>query len=438
MMLTSSPPESITAFAAGLRAGDFTALEATERALTAAEATQGSINAFIAILGERAREQARAVDVALAAGRDPGPLAGVPVAIKDLFDVAGVATTAGSRALAGNIASHDAAAVARLADAGAVIVGKANMDQFAFGPHQADYGRTNLPRDTAYYAGGSSGGSAAAVAAGIVLAALGSDAGGSARFPASCCGVVAIKPTFGRVPARGAAPTFWSLDHVAPISRSVGDAAAMLAVLVDRWLPPVPSQGAPRVGVLASWDEGCDPTVRNAVARALDMAESAGAELRYDREVAGLEGWSRMLMATVGPEAAVALEPYPREAMPAPLLEILDAGRAQAATDYVVAQRDRAALREAVDRALGDLDALALPTSLTVAWRWDEIDDADMGVRNTATMHLPPANLSGHPAISIPAPSDGLPVGLQLVGHTGRDEALLAVAAWFESELSAA
>ena len=261
-MLTSSPPESITAFAAGLRAGDFTALEATERALTAAEATQSSINAFITVLGDRAREQARAVDAALAAGRDPGPLAGVPVAIKDLFDVAGVATTAGSRALADNIASHDAAAVARLTDAGAVIVGKANMDQFAFGPHQADYGRTNLPCDNAYYAGGSSGGSAAAVAAGIVLAALGSDAGGSARFPASCCGVVSIKPTFGRVSGRGAAPTFWSLDHVAPISRSVPDAAAMLAVLADTWSPPSPSHGAPRLGVLAGWDEGCDRTVR--------------------------------------------------------------------------------------------------------------------------------------------------------------------------------
>ena len=126
-------------------------------------------------------------------------------------------------------------------------------------------------------------------------------------------------------------------------------------------------------------DEGCDPTVRDAIAVALDVAESAGARLRYEREVAGLDGWSRMLMATVGPEAAVALEPYPREAMPAPLLEILDAGRAQSATDYVVAQRDRAALREALDRALSDVDALALPTSLTVAWRWDEIDDSDMG-----------------------------------------------------------
>ena len=231
------PTSSVADVAAAVRAGEVSALAVTERALAAAHATQDTVNAFITITGDLARAQAEAVDAAVAAGRDPGPLAGVPVAVKDLFDVAGVPTTAGSRALAGNVAHADADAVARLLGAGAVIIGKANMDQFAFGPHQADYGRTNLPIDPAYYAGGSSGGSAAAVAAEIVPAAIGSDAGGSARFPASCCGVVAVKPTFGRVPAGGAAPTFWSLDHVAPIARSVADTAALLAVLADGWSP---------------------------------------------------------------------------------------------------------------------------------------------------------------------------------------------------------
>src|SRR4051794_37385946 len=144
-----------------------------ERALAQAHATQDSINAFITITDDLARAQAV---------HATGPLAGMPVAIKDLFDVAGVPTTAGSRALANNVAVRSADAVERLVRAGAVIIGKANMDQFAFGPHQADYGRTNLPANLDYYAGGSSGGSAAAVAAGIVPAALGSDAGGSARF----------------------------------------------------------------------------------------------------------------------------------------------------------------------------------------------------------------------------------------------------------------
>jgi aspartyl-tRNA(Asn)/glutamyl-tRNA(Gln) amidotransferase subunit A len=394
-----------------------------ERALEAAHATQDTINAFITITDDLARAQA---------AEATGPLAGMPIAVKDLFDVAGVPTTAGSRALADNVPAHDADAVARLVRAGAVIIGKANMDQFAFGPHQADYGRTNLPADLDYYAGGSSGGSAAAVAAGIVPAALGSDAGGSARFPASCCGVVAVKPTFGRIPAGGAAPTFWSLDHVAPITGSVAGAAALLAVLADDWVPASRS-APPRIAVLADWDDGCDDTVRQAISRAL---QACGAELVHGRTVAGLEDWSRMLMATVGPEAAVALAPYPREAMPAPLLEILDAGRAQPAVEYVAAQRDRAALRSALEAALHDVDALALPTSLTVAWRWDDLDADEMGVRNAATKYLPPANLTGHPAISLPVASPGLPVGLQLIGRLGADEALLEVAAWLEPRVS--
>jgi aspartyl-tRNA(Asn)/glutamyl-tRNA(Gln) amidotransferase subunit A len=429
-------PRSIAAFGAGLRSGTFTAAEMTERALAAAERSQATVNAFITITAELAAVQAAAVDWALAHGRDAGPLMGVPVGIKDLIDVGGVPTTAGSRSLADNVAERDAPVVARLVDAGAVVIGKTNMDQFAFGPHQDDYGRTTLPADGAYYAGGSSGGSAAAVAAGCVLAALGSDAGGSARFPASCCGVTGFKPSFGRVPAGGIAPTFWSLDHVAPIAGSVADVEAICAVAADGWAPRRPLGRPPRLGVQEGWPDGCDATVAGALARAFDGAARAGAELFENRAVAGLEGWSRMLMATVAPEAAVALSPYDAAAIPAALHEILAAGRALPATEYVAAQRERAALRDALDEALTGLDALALPTSLSVAWRWDEIDSSDMGVRNAATMHLPAANLTGHPAISIPVASDGLPVGLQLIGHRHGDEALLEVAGWLERRLA--
>jgi aspartyl-tRNA(Asn)/glutamyl-tRNA(Gln) amidotransferase subunit A len=432
-------PRSIAELGAGLRSGAFTAARITELALANAEGSQKSINAFIAITADLARRQAATVDAALASGRDAGPLMGVPIGIKDLFDVGGVPTTAGSRSLADNIADRDAAAVTRLVDAGAVIIGKTNMDQFAFGPHQDDFGRTNLPADTAYYAGGSSGGSAAAVAAGCVLGALGSDAGGSARFPAACCGVVGFKPSFGRVPAGGVAPTFWSLDHVAPIAGSVADVQALCAAIADGWAPPPePLRRAPRLAVLEAWRDGCEPAVVRALERALDGAARAGADLIEGRAVAGLDGWSRMLMSTVTPEAAVALAPYDPAAMPAALLELLAAGRALPATEYVAAQRDRAALRAALDVALADADALVLPTSLTVAWRWEEIDGSDMGVRNAATMHLPPANLTGHPAISIPAPSGGLPVGLQLIGRSGGDEALLEVAAWLEARCAGA
>ncbi len=301
-MRMSSPttsPRSIAAFGAGLRAGDFTAAEMTERALAAAERSQATINAFITITGELARAQALAADRALAAGEDAGPLLGVPVAIKDLIDVAGVPSTAGSRSLAGNVAARDADVVARLVAGGAVIVGKANMDQFAFGPHQDDYGRTNCPADTSRYAGGSSGGSAAAVAAGCVLAALGTDAGGSTRFPAACCGVAGFKPTFGRLPAGGIAPAFWSLDHVGPIARGVEDVKALFAVLGGG--RAAPRTHPPRIATLAGWRDGCEPAVVAALDRALAAAAAAGAGVLEARAIEGLDGWSRMLMATVGP-----------------------------------------------------------------------------------------------------------------------------------------
>jgi aspartyl-tRNA(Asn)/glutamyl-tRNA(Gln) amidotransferase subunit A len=240
-------PPSIAEFGDGLRIGEFTAVEMTRYVLELAGSSQKSINAFIAITAELALSQAAAVDAELAEGRDAGPLMGVPFGVKDVFDVMGVPTTAGSRIFADNVAGSTAVAVSRLVRAGAVIVGKTNMDQFAFGPHQADFGRTNCPADTTRYAGGSSGGSAAAVASGSVIGALGSDAGGSTRFPAACCGVVGFKPTFGRVPTSGVFPTFPTLDHVGEIARSVPDVQAIFATVADQ-----PRQLWPRSTPLSS------------------------------------------------------------------------------------------------------------------------------------------------------------------------------------------
>ena len=433
-------PASIAAFGAGLRARDFSAREMTERALGAAGASQGSINAFITITAEAALAQAAAVDEALAGGRDSGPLMGVPVAVKDVLDIKGLPTTAGSRLFAGNIAQSSATAVARLLRGGAVIVGKTNMDQFAFGPHQDDFGRTNCPADTACYAGGSSGGSAAAVAAGIVLGALGSDAGGSTRFPAACCGVVGFKGTFGRVPTDGVFPTFWTLDHVGVLAGGVDDVSMLFAAIADRASAQPPLAGPPRLAVLDNWQRGCSSTVSAAIGNALAALAAAGADVRDGRQLAGMADCLPTLIATVGPEASVALESYladAGDAVPAPLVELLAAARQQPATEYVAAQRVRGELRRAVDELLADADALVMPTSLDVAWRWAEIDAADMGVRDTTTLNLPLANLTGHPAISLPVLSDGLPVGLQLIGRADEDEHLLAVAAWLEHSLLA-
>jgi aspartyl-tRNA(Asn)/glutamyl-tRNA(Gln) amidotransferase subunit A len=432
-------PPSIAEFGKGLRAGAFSVVETTQHALALAAASQEPINAFISITHDLALSQAAAVDAALADGRDLGPLMGVPVGIKDVFDLEGVATTAGSKLFADNVALSSAAAVSRLVEAGAVIVGKTNMDQFAFGPHQDDFGRTNCPADPTCYAGGSSGGSAAAVAVGCVLGALGSDAGGSTRFPAACCGVVGFKPTFGRVPTSGVFPTFWTLDHVGEIARSVSDLAEIFAAIAD---PAAQAHTAlerpPRIAVLSDWQRECTPTVVASLMEAFARASAAGANVTEGVETVGMEDSLQILIATVGPEAWVALEPYldgGRDAVPAALIEILSAAEQQRATDYVTAQSERRALRQAVDEALSDVDVIAMPTSLDVAWRWAEIDSSDMGVRDNSTFCLPLANLTGHPAISIPAPTNGLPVGLQLVGAVGCDERLLEVAAWLEKAL---
>jgi aspartyl-tRNA(Asn)/glutamyl-tRNA(Gln) amidotransferase subunit A len=431
-------PVTVAEFAAGLRAGRFSAIDAARASIAAIEASQSTINAFIRVTADLALAQAARVDEQRAAGIDLGPLMGAPIAVKDLFDVAGVPTTAASRLFENRIADGDAEVVARLVAAGAVVVGKANMDQFAFGPHQDDYGRTNCPADPTRYAGGSSGGSAAAVAAGLVVAALGSDAGGSVRFPASCCGVVGLKPTFDAIPTAGVFPTFPTLDHVGELAADVEGVRAMLAASMSVALPPTATASAPRLAVLANWPEGCDDEVRSGVAAALTRAKAAGATLRNDVAVTDLAATVDTLVAIVGPEAAVELAdslPASGGNVPDALRDLLAQGRGTLAVDYVRAQAERCRLRAAVDTALNGTDALVMPTAAGVAWRWADLDSGAMGVHNRGTRFLPLADLTGHPAVSIPVPTAGLPVGIQLIGRHNEDAQLLDTAAWLEAAL---
>lgn len=433
-------PVAVTEAAEVLRSGQISAVDGARESIAAIEASQSAINAFIRVTPDLALSQARHADALRGAGSDLGALMGAPVAVKDLFDVAGIPTTAGSRLFADRIATKDATAVARLVASGAVIVGKANMDQFAMGPHQDDYGRTNCPADVTRYAGGSSGGSAAAVAAGLVVAALGSDAGGSTRHPAACCGVVGFKPTLGAVPTAGAFPTCASVDHVGAIASDVAGVRAVFAAISDAAGMPAGDARPPRIAVLGGWQEGCDDHVTDKIGSALTALAGAGATLTHDTQVTGFADATTTLVNIVRPEAFTALTPHlpaDGEGVPPAFRAMLASARGIAAVSYLRAQESRDRMRAAIDAVLADHDVLAMPTSAIVAWRWADIDQESMGVDNPSTRFLPFANLTGNPAISVPVPCPGLlPVGLQLVGRRGGDYALLDVASWVEHALA--
>jgi len=433
-------PVAITKFAGMLRSEQISAADAARESIAAIEASQPAINAFIRVTADLAMAQARHVDELRAAGADLGALMGAPVAVKDLFDVAGVPTTAGSRLFADRVATEDAVAVGRLVAAGAVIVGKANMDQFAMGPHQDDYGRANCPADLTRYAGGSSGGSAAAVAAGLVVAALGSDAGGSTRHPAACCGVVGFKPSFGVVPTAGAFPTFPSVDHVGAIASDVAGIREVFATISDAPGMPAGNARPPRIAVLGGWQEGCDDHVTDKINLALAVLAGAGATLTPGTQVTGFADSTATLVDIVRPEAFAALAahlPEDGEGVPTAFRTMLASARGISAVSYLRAQAGRDQMRAAVDAVLADHDVLAMPTSAVVAWRWADIDKESMGVDNPSTRFLPFANLTGNPAISVPVPCPGsLPVGLQLIGRRGADFPLLDVASWVERALA--
>lgn len=240
---------SVSELGTGYRNGSFTPSDVAEQALARQAKLEPALNAFANPMPDEVRAQAKQATAELAAGQDLGPLHGIPVAIKDLIDVAGMPTGYGSKVHPPRMATQDAALVARLRAAGAVIFGKTNLLEYAYGIAHPEIGQTNNPHDPSRTAGGSSGGSAAAVAAGIVPLAIGTDTGGSIRIPAAYCGIVGLKPTYGLVPLDGVFPLSWSLDHAGPLARSVEDAVIALACLANK--PMGLNQQAPlRIGLI--------------------------------------------------------------------------------------------------------------------------------------------------------------------------------------------
>jgi aspartyl-tRNA(Asn)/glutamyl-tRNA(Gln) amidotransferase subunit A len=441
------PPPVLVAAARMVRVGETSSAELVERALGRIGELDGELGAFVAVLAEQALTEAAGRDDELRRGIARGPLHGVPVAVKDLIDVAGAVTAAGSPKLAGNLADRDAEVVARLRAAGAVVVGKTRTHEFAYGV--VTPGTVN-PWDSGRIAGGSSGGSAAAVAAGLVPAAVGSDTAGSIRIPAACCGVVGLKPTWGRVPVAGVWPLSWSCDHVGPIAATVADVALLDTVLAGGRAGPDWAQepaaapaagGTPRIGRLVGDDlEPVDPAVTAAVDGLCRRLEDAGAVL--DEVELPLKAARGAVATIVLAEAAAAharlLAETGEDGYSRAMLAMIRIGQSALAGEYLTGLRYRGRFAAEVEGLLARRDALLLPTLPCVApptgRRTVTLAGVEVGVQPALTRLPGPFNCSGSPVVSLPVGLvDGLPVGASLVGRIGGDRDLLRLAVWVEA-----
>ena len=439
--------------AAALRRRETSSAELTAEALERIARLNPVTNAFQAVIADAARAQARQADADLARGQGRGPLHGIPIALKDLFYTKGVRTTGGSKLFAQFVPDHDAAVVESLAAGGAVLLGKTGMHELAYGitssnPH---FGVIRNPWDRDRIPGGSSGGSGAAVAAGMVFMAMGSDTGGSIRIPASFCGVVGLKPTFGRVSRYGTMPLGFSLDHIGPLTRSVRDAAAVLNIIagydrrddstsrrpVENYVPePQPSLRGLRIGLPENfYFERLDPDVDQAVRGALHTAETLGAGIVPLRvpEISAINVVARVILLA---EASALMEPHlaQRDQFGADVLALLDQGRLVRATDYVNAQRLRRGMQREFAALWSRVDCLFTPTTPIVAPLIGEtcttIDGQTEDVRLASTRLVRAINVLGLPAVSIPCGGNrrGLPVGLQIIGKPFAEALILRVA----------
>ena len=441
-----SRPLTIDAFGRGLREGKFSAAEITSDVLKQIDRENPRLNAFILVMGEAARRQAAELDRELASGRDRGPLHGVPISVKDLFDVAGTPTTAASRVREGHMAAADAEVIGRAREAGAIIVGKTNLHEFAFGTtnDESAFGPARNPHDSARSPGGSSGGSAASVAAGMALGTIGSDTGGSIRIPAAACGIVGLKPTYGEVSLTGAVPLSRSLDHAGPLASTVRDTWLLYQVLAGRHASPPDTVGL-KLRVLGGYFcDLLDDEVRQRFEEAIDRLRASGAAIDDKLiEHASLitPAYMHISFGDAAAYHAKTIEAVPHLYTP-PVRQRIELARYVLAEDYVRAQEVREALRREVDAALEGCQALMLPTlpipAPVIGQPSVEIGGAKHPIRALMLRLTQLFNLTGHPAISLPCgtTSTGLPCGLQLVGKIGATDALVAVAAEVERQLS--
>jgi aspartyl-tRNA(Asn)/glutamyl-tRNA(Gln) amidotransferase subunit A len=430
---------SITVLAAAIRAGELSPREAVQDALERIERGDPRLNSFLSVRGDEALAEADA----LSRIAEPGPLHGVPIGIKDVIDVAGAPTTAASKVLEHNVATADATVVARLRAAGAVVVGKLNTHEFAWGATttSAHFGPARNPWDTERICGGSSGGSGAAVAADLVPGALGTDTAGSVRIPAAFCGVTGVRPTTGRIPTRGVVPVSWTYDTVGPLARSAEDCALLLDVLSGPdpgdpstgtlpGEPCVPALGTGvdglRVGIVSHLFEDLpiDPGVATAAEAAIGELASLGA--RVERvETAFLRRSEIVQQLVMLPEAAEAHLPWLRTRLADYGRDVrarLLAGLLLPASAPITGQRARRALAEEARPLFERFDVLAAPEMPIVAPRIGEdpvtVGDTTRPYRLALIPFNSPWSCLGVPTVSVPCGFvDGLPVALALTGR---------------------
>ena len=426
-------------------------VEVVKAILDRIEKYDSKLHAYITSLPERALGTAQAAEKAIVSGSYLGPLHGIPIALKDLFDTEGIRTTSGSQSRKDFVPDATATVATRLAQAGTILLGKSNMVEFAFGASGANpyFDTARTPWDQSRVAGGSSSGSGAAVAAGLATAALGTDTGGSVRIPAALCGIVGLKPTYGRVSAFGVTPLSWTLDSVGPMTKSVEDAALMFKAMIgadpgDRTTLDEPPFEIPpfsddvkgmRLGIPREWFyDDIDGEIAEAISQAIDLLIGMGAST-IEFDMPGLDDEALRRRFTVVPAEAFtyheeALRERPEEFAPF-IRERISGGSKIKATDYIRALQDHRRIKREMKLKMGHVDALITPTTPVPALpvEGDEEERQRLLLRNTWM-----ANWMGLCAITVPCgfTSQGLPIGLQIMGKPYDEATVLQIAYAYE------
>jgi len=455
--MTALHYQSLAGVCRRLKSGELSAVAVTEHLLQRIEALEPSLHSFAMVLPEWALERARRLDRARADGEPLGPLHGVPIAVKDLLYTRGLATASGTRVLRDFVPQEDATVVARLEAAGAILIGKTQLTEGAFGAHHPDIAVPVNPWQTDYWSGVSSSGSGVAVAAGLAYGALGTDTGGSIRFPSACNGLVGLKPTYGRVSRFGAFPLAESLDHIGPMTRTVEDAARLLQVIAgfDARDPTslealVPNYAAElgasvaglRIGVDWSYvGDGVAEEVVETVREALERLTSLGCRVVETPMPPDCRTLAERWAVTCGMECAHAHAswfPARRADYGEVLAGLIDFGRSASRQEYQALEERRLRFRAALNESLQSVDLLispcmVTPTPATAALDGGEYDDHADFLTFTA-----PFDYSGHPTLTLPAglAEDGLPRSFQLIGPLLGEALLLRVGSGFEASLA--